>query len=132
MSFLIDTDTCSAHLKGNRAVNNRFLQYTGGLRVSTVTMGELYTWAMRAAAPPQRLQGLQEMLRDVTVLEVTLDVARKFGELRAALYDQGLPPPDMDLMIAATALLYDLTLVTHNTKDFAHVPGLRMVDWLAP
>jgi tRNA(fMet)-specific endonuclease VapC len=85
MSFLIDTDTCSAHLKGNRAVNNRFLQYTGGLRVSTVTMGELYTWAMRAAAPPQRLQGLQEMLKDVTVLEVTLDVARQFGELRAAL-----------------------------------------------
>jgi tRNA(fMet)-specific endonuclease VapC len=38
----------------------------------------------------------------------------------------------MDLMIAATALLYDLTLVTHNTKDFSHIPGLRMVDWLAP
>lgn len=36
----------------------------------------------------------------------------------------------MDLLIAATALAHDLTLVTHNTHDFAHVPGLRVVDWL--
>ena len=132
MSFLVDTDTCSAHLKGDRAVNNRFLQYTGGLHVSAVTTGELYTWASRAAAPPRRLQALQEMLKDVTVLDVTLDVGRKFGELRATLYDQGLPPPDMDLLIAATALVHDLTLVTHNTKDFITIPALRLTDWLAP
>lgn len=40
MSFLVDTDICSAHLKGNRAVNNRFLQYTGGLHVCTATHGD--------------------------------------------------------------------------------------------
>ena len=34
-------------------------------------------------------------------------------------------------MIGATAKLHDLTLVTHNTSDFQHVPGLRWEDWLA-
>ena len=40
MSFLIDTDTCSAHLKLKGPVNNWFLQYTGGLHISTITLGE--------------------------------------------------------------------------------------------
>src|SRR4051794_24207394 len=132
MSFLVDTDVCSGHLKGNRAVKNRFLQYTGGLHVSAVTLGELYTWALRANAPPRRLQALEELLYDMTVLDVTPDVARKFGEVRAALMDRGLPPPDMDLLIAVTALVHDLTVVTHNTADFANVPGLRLADWTLP
>ena len=132
MSFLLDTDTCSAYLKGNRLVGNRFLQYTGGLHVSAVTMGELYTWALRAAASPKRLQSVQELLSDLTVLDVTHDVALKFGELRAARFDRGLPPPEMDLLIAATALVHDFTVVTHNTKDYADVPGLRVTDWLVP
>ena len=64
--------------------------------------------------------------------DICPDVGRKFGEVRAGLLDRGLPPPDMDLMNAATALVHDLTLVTHNTQDYANVPGLRLADWLAP
>jgi tRNA(fMet)-specific endonuclease VapC len=132
MSFLVDTDTCSVYLKGNRAVSSRFVQHFGGLHVSTVTVGELYTWTLRAKAPPKRLQSLEEFLGDLIVVDVTREVARKFGELRAELYDKGLPPPDMDLLIAATALSHNLTLVTHNTRDFANIPSLTMVDWTVP
>jgi predicted nucleic acid-binding protein len=35
-------------------------------------------------------------------------------------------------MIAATALVHDLTLVTHNTKHFTPIPDLRLDDWLTP
>jgi len=129
VSFLLDTDICSAHLK--HGISNRFLQYTGRLHISTITLGELYAWAMRAAAPPKRLQGLREMLNDVRVLEVTVEVAEKFGNIQAGLLDTGKPAPGMDLMIAATALVHDLTLVTHNTQDFTDIPDLRIVDWLA-
>lgn len=132
MSFLLDTDICSAHLKGNRGVNNRFLQYTGGLHISAIALGELYTWVLRAKAPPSRFHGLEELLAEVTTLDVTPAVAKKFGELRASLLDQGLTPPDLDLFIAATALVHDLTLVTHNTQDYKNVPGLRLADWVTP
>jgi tRNA(fMet)-specific endonuclease VapC len=33
-------------------------------------------------------------------------------------------------MIASVALVNDLTLVTHNTRDFENIPGLRLQDWL--
>lgn len=132
MSFLVDTDICSAHLKNVRVVTNRFLQYTGRLHVSTITLGELYTWVLRARASPRRLQSLLGLLNDVTALGVDDAVARRFGEVQAGLLDVGLHPPSMDLMIAATALVHGLTLVTHNTRDYAHIPGLTLVDWLIP
>jgi tRNA(fMet)-specific endonuclease VapC len=131
MSFLLDTDTCSAHLGQNGRLGSRFLQHTGRLHVSTVTVGELYTWALRAKAPPRRLQSLVDLLDDVIVLDVTGVVGRKFGELRAALFDAGTPAPEMDLLIAATAIVHELTLVTHNVQDFANVPGLTVQDWLS-
>ena len=40
--------------------------------------------------------------------------------------------PPVDLLIASVALVYDLTVVTHNTKDFQHVPDMRLDDWLIP
>jgi predicted nucleic acid-binding protein len=38
----------------------------------------------------------------------------------------------MDLLIAATAIVHDLTLVTRNVTDFQGIPNLRLVDWLKP
>ena len=130
MSFLVDTDICSAYMKGNRHVWQRFMQYRGQLHVSAITVGELFTWALRAQASAKRLQTLLDLLSDVTVLDVTLDVGRKFGEVRAALLDTELGTPEMDLLIAATALVHDLTLVTHNVRDVANVRGLLIQDWL--
>jgi tRNA(fMet)-specific endonuclease VapC len=133
MRFLVDTDICSAHLKQkNGAVSNRFLQHTGGLCISVITLGELLTWACRASASAARLNALRDLLSDVTVLDLTGDIGERFGHLQASLMDAGTPAPGMDLMIAATALVHDLTLVTHNTYDFRNIPGLRLVDWLNP
>jgi tRNA(fMet)-specific endonuclease VapC len=130
--FLLDTDVCSAYLKGNSQVYSRFLQYSGRLHVSTITVAELCTWAMRAKAASGRLQDLLRFLDDVTILDVDRSVAHRFGEVRAHQLDQGVFTPEMDLLIAATSLVHNLTLVTHNVQDFANVPGLMLQDWLAP
>jgi tRNA(fMet)-specific endonuclease VapC len=131
VSFLVDTDTCSAHLKQTGPVPARFLQYAGQLHISVITLGELYTWALRAKSPPRRMQGLLELLDDVNLLEINATVAREFGRLRALLMDAGRPAPDLDLLIAATAVAHGLTIVTHNTQDFAGIPCLNVVDWLS-
>jgi len=56
--------------------------------------------------------------------------AEQFGRLRGTLRRQGIAVSVPDLMIAAVALVHDLTLVTHNTADFQRIPDLRLVDWL--
>ena len=59
-------------------------------------------------------------------------MALRFGKERANLLDQGIQVPSTDMFIASTALHYNFTVVTHNTKHFQRVPGLRIEDWLAP
>ena len=92
--------------------------------MSAVSVGELYTWALRSKASASRVEVLRDLLRGVTFLDVSGDVACKFGEIRAQLLDQGQPVAPMDLLIAATALVHGLTLVTHNVRDFANIPCL--------
>lgn len=132
MSFLLDTDICSAYVKGDSRLWQRFMQHSGQLHLSVITAAELFAWVLRAKAPPARQQGLSNLLHDMTVLAVDQAVARKFGEIRASELDHGQFTPEMDLLIAATALVHGLTLVTHNTQDFAIVPGLNVEDWLVP
>lgn len=132
MRFLLDTNICSAYLKGDGRVFNRFIQHAGGLAVSAIVAAELYSWVYRAKTKPERLQGLSDLLSELQVLPVDHDVARKFGEIRAALLDHGRPTPEVDLLIASTALVHDLTLVTHNVQDFDHLSGLTIEDWLLP
>jgi tRNA(fMet)-specific endonuclease VapC len=132
MSFLIDTDICSAYLKNDRAVTNKVMLHYGGLSVSVVTLGELLTWALRAKASAHHLQMVQDFLRAVHVIKVNVPVAEKYGEIRAVLLDQGRDPGPMDLLNAATALVHNMTMVTHNVADYAIIPGLTIDDWQTP
>jgi tRNA(fMet)-specific endonuclease VapC len=50
--------------------------------------------------------------------------------LRANLERQGQPIGALDTMIAAHALSLDAPLVTHNTREFERVPGLRLENWV--
>jgi tRNA(fMet)-specific endonuclease VapC len=46
--------------------------------------------------------------------------------VRAELSRRGQLAPDLDLLIAATAMHYDLTLLTRNVRHFARIPGLGL------
>jgi tRNA(fMet)-specific endonuclease VapC len=55
--------------------------------------------------------------------------AEEYGRLRAALAAQGTPIGPNDMMIAAIALAHDLTLVTHNIREFGRVKNQNLEDW---
>jgi tRNA(fMet)-specific endonuclease VapC len=78
------------------------------------------------------LQKIADLLRDVHVLDFDHACAEQFGKVRGGLLRQGVSVPAVDLMIAAVALVHNLTVVTNNTADFQRIPGLRLDDWLTP
>ena len=132
MSHILDTNICSAHFRRPGGLSHRFVQYGGGLHISTVVLGELISGAHHLDDPVPLLEKIDDLLIDVGVLDYDRAAAVRFGEVRGELLRQGISVPTADLMIAATALVHDFTLVTHNTVDFARIPGLRLEDWLSP
>ncbi len=133
MSHLLDTNICSAHLKRPAGLTHYFIQHAGRMYIPSVVLGELYAWAYRRYSPIPLIDQIEnELLADVILLDFDRTCAKEFGRVRGQLLQQGLTVNRLDLIIAATALVHDLTLVTHNTRDFQNIPGLHLEDWLQP
>ncbi len=104
MSFLLDTDICSAHMRRPAQLAHRFVQYTGWLSISTIVLGELYAGAYKHPDPSRLLSLISDLLQELTVLDFDVACAERFGRERGTLLQQGISVSRMDLMIASVAL----------------------------
>jgi tRNA(fMet)-specific endonuclease VapC len=131
MSFVLDTNICSAHFRRPAGLAHRFIQYVGRLFLPTPVLAELYAGAYHIPNPAPLLTKIEELLEDVEVLIFDQQCAKKFGMVRGSLLRQGISIPSMDLMVASVALVHNYTLVTGNTLDFQNIPDLRLENWLS-
>lgn len=107
-----------------------FLRSGERVCVSTITVGELYKGAYAHATADAKVRELEEVLRLLTVLEVTFASAQMYGQLSASLQRQGRSVGERDVFIAATALAYGETrIVTRNARDFERIPGIEVVAY---
>jgi tRNA(fMet)-specific endonuclease VapC len=97
-----------------------------GLAVSIIAVAEVYEGAFGTPDPDTALAGLREFISDFAILPLTDPISERFARLRFTLRRQGQLIPDMDLLIAATALEADLTLVTRNVRHFGRIPELKL------
>jgi tRNA(fMet)-specific endonuclease VapC len=111
---------------------HRFIQYTGQLAISSVTLAELYAGAYKHAQTSRLLALIADLLHEVRVIDFDSVCAERFSQVRGTLLKRGTFVPTTDLMIASAALVHNLTLVTHNTADYQNLPALRLDDWLTP
>ena len=96
--------------------------------LSEISLAELYVGAYKMGDEKNLL--VVDMLTSLfTVVPITAAL-KTYSQLRAQLEGEGKRLEDMDLFIAATALANDYTLVTHNTRHFSRIPGLKIEDWV--
>ena len=74
---------------------------------------------------------MQTFVDRFTALPLDSAAAEIAGRVDANLARQGLRIGPYDTRIAAITLANDLTLITHNTREFSRVVGLRLLDWEA-
>ncbi|MGK7904269.1 MAG: type II toxin-antitoxin system VapC family toxin [Hormoscilla sp.] len=130
MIYLLDTNACIHHLKfADSPITRKLSIHLYETAVSSVTKAELFYGAMRSNNPTQSIRRQQDFLKLFPSLPFDDDAARICGRIRAQLSNQGKPIGAYDLQIAAISLVHDLTLVTHNVREFSRVQDLKIEDW---
>lgn len=99
------------------------------LAISVVTRAEIRYGQALLNANDKRHATIDLLLDATPTLAWTTQAADLYGTINAQLRKSGLPIGDLDVMIAAHALSENLILVTHNTKHFERIEGLKMEDW---
>jgi predicted nucleic acid-binding protein len=119
MTFLCDTNIISelARPQPNAGVI-AWSQELTAMTLSVVTLEEV-TYGI-TAKPNERIQiWFHNFLNDTCIiLPVTVEIAQRCGEMRGRLRQVGITRSQADLLIAATAEVHQLTLVTRNVRDF--------------
>jgi predicted nucleic acid-binding protein len=129
MTYLIDTDWLIDYLLGVPPAQTLLASLLpDGLAISIITYSEVYEGILRSPDIQAGARGLRAFLRGAAVLPVTKTVARRNAQVRAHLRGQGrsVRQRAFDLLIAATALTYGLTVVTRNRQDYNDVPGISL------
>jgi predicted nucleic acid-binding protein len=118
--YLIDTNTAIDYLDNKLPDNSTNLIDSIAAQISVITRMELLSWAN---ATTEQVQVLQLFVNASRVYNLTEPVIVRAIELRKA-HKNKLP----DAIIAATALVYDLTLITRNTNDFKNILNLKVIN----
>jgi tRNA(fMet)-specific endonuclease VapC len=131
--YLLDTNILSYFLKGiHPGLHKRMVRAlkTQDIAISVITRAEMRYGVGLMAADDRRRARVELLLDEVPAMPWTPAAADRYGELKAMLKRQGIPIGEMDTQIAAHALAEDLTLVSHNTRHFERIPGLKLEDWM--
>ena len=128
--YLLDTNTASYIIKGNRPAVDRHLGKVPmeQVTISAVTEGELRFGAARLPRAIGLHRLVEEFLLRAAVLPWDSNAAREYGQLRATLEAGGRPMGNLDMMIAAHALALGLVLVTSD-QAFRRIRKLKVEDW---
>lgn len=129
MPYLLDSNWVIYHLSAvPEAVQLLDRLAVEGIFISMVTYLEVFEGVETAPNPSEVQVQLARFTDDVPILPLSVEVARRCARLRAHLRREGRRVNNraLDLIIAATAIEHDLTLVTRNLADFNDIPQLRI------
>lgn len=128
--YLLDTNICIFYLRGQYNVTER-IEAIGRRNccISEITVGELLYGAACSAHKEKHLKQINKFI-NLLVIKPIFPVLPVFAEEKAKLRKQGLLIDDFDLLIGATALKHNITLVTENVKHLSHIDNLQIDNWI--
>ena len=130
MKWMLDTDTCIAIIKKHPvALKELRGKSIGQVGLSSITLGELAYGADKSSRPQDARGALSEFLLALEIAAFDDHAGMRYGEVRASLARRGKPVGPLDTVIGSHAHALDVTLVTHSTREFAQIEGLRLEDW---
>lgn len=128
--FVLDTNSLIYFFKGIGNVATRLLETPPkDIGIPSIVLYELEVGIAKSTSPAKRSEQLEALKSVISVLPFGLQEAKSAAQIRVELENQGKLIGPYDILIAATALANQATLVTHNTKEFGRIKKLQIEDW---
>ena len=125
--FLLDTNIVIA-IFSKEAKVQAYLVNATEVFVPAVVLGELYYGAYKSSRVTENIAKIDGFAAKNAVLISDATTAKAYGQIKNGLRAKGRPIPENDIWIAATAMQYNLTLVTRDSH-FGEVDGLVIETW---
>jgi len=130
VSYLLDTNTCIGFFKNHPLITAKIEEKgLGELLLCAPVKAELWYGACKSNKVADNQAILRFFFAQIRSLPFDDEAVVHYGEIRAFLARAGTPIGPNDLLIAAIARAYAVTLVTHNVGEFSRVPGIFVEDW---
>ncbi len=127
MGYLLDTDWAINALAGRPDTVETLRKLTPeGIAISLITIGEIYEGAFGFPDPQTHIARFREFISAFRLLNLNDGIMQRFAEVRSLLRRRGDLIPDFDLLLGATALYYDLTVLTFNFKHLERIPSCKL------
>ena len=127
---MLDTDTCIAVIKKHSAALKKLRgKSVGQVGISSITLSELAFGAAKSNRPSDAREALEEFLLALEIAPFDERAAMSYGDVRTSLERCSRPIGPLDTLIGSHAQALDAILVTHNTREFSQIEGLRLEDW---
>jgi tRNA(fMet)-specific endonuclease VapC len=130
-AWMLDTNVLSALIRNPRgAIVQRLSTIEPAAVCTSIVVACELRFGARRRSSESLTNRVEQLLAAVTVIPFDEPADQHYADIRAALESSGTPIGNHDLFIAAHARSRGMTLVTHDLREFARVPGLQVEDWL--
>ena len=128
----LDTNIITAFLKNDSRVVERvsdYLEFFDKLTINIISYYEILR-GLKDIGNEEKLRRFDKFIQENELVFIKKDTIEKAAEIYAYLKKEGNLIEDADILMASTAIVEDLVLITNNIKHFKRVKGLRIDNWL--
>ena len=129
--YMLDSDTCINCMRGkNLEVFNRIISLTpANFKIPAIVLAELWFGVAHSSSKEANASILEVFLHDFSIAPFDERCAKTYSKIREHLSKKGMLIGPNDMLIAATAIANDATLVSCNIREFSRVPNLSIESW---
>ncbi|MDZ7962966.1 MAG: type II toxin-antitoxin system VapC family toxin [Aulosira sp. DedQUE10] len=129
---ILDTDILSAIMRQNPLVLPKaqaYLEQYDKFTFSIITRYEILR-GLKAKEANKQIQVFEQFCANNIIILLTDEIIVQAADIYAELRKQGTPIGDADILIAASAMVNGMAVITNNQSHFRHIIGLTIDNWL--
>ena len=124
-TIALDTNIAIDILNGKKDILTKYEKYST-IHLPVTVCGELLFGAANSVNVKKNLANYRGFISNCMILNINSAIAEQYAKIRKKLKDKGTPIPENDIWIAATCIVYEISLAT-NDKHFNNIEDLKLL-----